>query len=85
MSHSPGYGVGSKCRTQRFCQVVTLLPLGACVSQTHLAFTLQTSFIPEKEEYNKTRQELFAEMDVCMGGRVAEELIYGFNKVTTGG
>ncbi|KAK3106133.1 hypothetical protein FSP39_013405 [Pinctada imbricata] len=43
-----------------------------------------TSFIPEKEEYNHTRQELLAQMDVCMGGRVAEEIIYGYEKITTG-
>jgi hypothetical protein len=45
---------------------------------------LKTSFIPEKDEYTKTRSQLLAEMDVSMGGRVAEELIFGVDKVTTG-
>ncbi len=31
-----------------------------------------------------TRAQLFAEMDVAMGGRVAEEITYGLDKVTTG-
>ncbi len=45
---------------------------------------LQTAFVPEKERYNMTRAQLFAEMDVAMGGRVAEELLYGLDQVTTG-
>lgn len=44
----------------------------------------QTSFIAEKEVYNKSKCQLLAEMDVAMGGRVAEELVYGGEKVTTG-
>ncbi|XP_063422800.1 ATP-dependent zinc metalloprotease YME1L1-like [Mytilus trossulus] len=43
-----------------------------------------TSFIPETEEYNQTKAKLSAEMDVAMGGRVAEEIIFGSDHVTTG-
>ena len=32
---------------------------------------------PEKDEYSRTRQQMTAHIDVCMGGRVAEELIFG--------
>ena len=39
----------------------------------------------EKEIYNQTKANILAMMDVSMGGRVAEELIYGSDKVTTGG
>ncbi len=45
---------------------------------------LQTAFIPEKESYGKSKAQLLAAMDVAMGGRVGEEVIYGQDKVTTG-
>ena len=38
----------------------------------------------EKEMYNQTKSNIHAMMDVAMGGRAAEELIYGMEKVTTG-
>jgi len=31
-----------------------------------------------------TKSQLLAQMDVSMGGRVAEELVFGPDKVTTG-
>lgn len=36
---------------------------------------------PEKDEYSRTRQQMTAHIDVCMGGRVAEELIFGEEQV----
>ena len=38
---------------------------------------------PEKDEYSRTRQQMTAHIDVCMGGRVAEELIFGPAQVHT--
>ena len=49
-----------------------------------MSCVVQTSFVPEKEQYNMTKSQLLAEMDVSMGGRVAEELVFGPDKVTTG-
>jgi len=43
-----------------------------------------TAFIPEKESYHMTRAQMLASMDTGMGGRVAEELIFGHDKITTG-
>jgi ATP-dependent metalloprotease len=33
-----------------------------------------TAFVPENDVYSKTKAQLLAQMDVSMGGRVAEEL-----------
>lgn len=35
------------------------------------------SQVPDKDEYSITRQQLLADIDVCMGGKAAEELIFG--------
>jgi len=50
----------------------------------NLLNAVQTSFVPDKEQYNMTKSQLLAQMDVSMGGRVAEELVFGPDKVTTG-
>ena len=55
-----------------------------CGEDVIVSSCLQTSFVPEKEEYNLTKAQLLARMDVAMGGRVAEEVIYGQERVTTG-
>lgn len=43
-----------------------------------------TALLPEKDTYQVNRSQLLAQLDVTMGGRVAEELIFGVDKVTTG-
>lgn len=55
---------------------VTIIPRGASLGHT--------SFVPDKEQYNMTKSQLLAQMDVSMGGRVAEEIVFGADKVTTG-
>lgn len=55
---------------------VTIIPRGGSLGHT--------SFVPDKEQYNMTRSQLLAQLDVAMGGRVAEEVVYGMDQVTTG-
>ena len=40
--------------------------------------------LPERDELSQTREQLHAQMAIAMGGRVAEEIIFGHDKVTTG-
>ena len=40
--------------------------------------------MPEKDELNWSKAQLLARLDVAMGGRVAEEIIFGKENITTG-
>ncbi|KAI3375243.1 hypothetical protein L3Q82_021739 [Scortum barcoo] len=42
------------------------------------------SMLPENDRWSETRSQLLAQMDVSMGGRVAEEIIFGHDNITTG-
>uniref|UniRef100_A0A672HHP1 ATP-dependent zinc metalloprotease YME1L1 n=1 Tax=Salarias fasciatus TaxID=181472 RepID=A0A672HHP1_SALFA len=42
------------------------------------------SMLPENDRWSETRSQLLAQMDVSMGGRVAEEMIFGHEYITTG-
>jgi ATP-dependent metalloprotease len=39
------------------------------------------SQVPDKDEYSTTRQQMLAHIDVCMGGKAAEALIFGEEQV----
>ena len=55
---------------------VTILPRGQSLGVTQ--------FIAEEDRYNYSRQALMARIAVGLGGRVAEELTFGAERVTTG-
>lgn len=54
----------------------TILPRGRA-----LGITFQ---LPELDKVDMTKTECFARLDVCMGGKIAEELIHGKENVTSG-
>ena len=40
--------------------------------------------LPERDQYSYHRDKMYANLSVSMGGRVAEELIFGYDKVSSG-
>jgi ATP-dependent metalloprotease len=56
----------------------TIMPRGASLG--HTAFVLQR----DEDMYSRTKLQMLADLDCAMGGRVAEELVFGFEEVTTG-
>lgn len=54
----------------------TIVPRGMALGMVHQ--------LPENDVLNYSKAELFAQIDVCMGGRVAEEIIFGPEYITTG-
>ncbi|KAG8182651.1 hypothetical protein JTE90_022474 [Oedothorax gibbosus] len=55
---------------------VTIIPRGPSLGHT--------AYIPKKEQYHVTKAQMQAQLDTLMGGRVAEELIFGSEKITSG-
>lgn len=54
----------------------TIMPRGQALGITHL--------IPEMDKVSMSKKEYLARIDVFMGGKVAEELIYGDENVSSG-
>ena len=40
--------------------------------------------LPDGDQTSMTRKQMLARLDVCMGGRVAEELVLGYDNITSG-
>jgi cell division protease FtsH len=55
---------------------VTIIPRGRALGVT--------MFLPEEDKYSQNKTQLESQLASLFGGRVAEELIYGKEKVTTG-
>lgn len=53
---------------------LTIIPRGRALGVTHS--------LPEREKYNSTKDEMLGSIMTALGGRVAEELVFG--KITTG-
>ncbi|KAI9806144.1 MAG: ATP-dependent zinc metalloprotease FTSH 4, mitochondrial [Piccolia ochrophora] len=55
---------------------VTVLPRGQALGVTHQ--------LPEIDKVSMSKRECTARLDVCMGGKIAEGLVYGAEEVTSG-
>jgi cell division protease FtsH len=55
---------------------VTIVPRGRALGITH--------YLPEEDRHNYTKQFIHSRLATAYGGRVAEELVFGPDKVTTG-
>ncbi len=55
---------------------VTIIPRGRALGVT--------MFLPEEDRYSYTRERLNSQICSLFGGRIAEEIIFGLDKVTTG-
>lgn len=66
----------SLCLDAQPVHKATVIPRGSA-----LGYVMQ---LPAKDELQWSRKQLLAKMDVCMGGRVAEEMIFGEDSITTG-
>ncbi|MGB0956084.1 MAG: ATP-dependent metallopeptidase FtsH/Yme1/Tma family protein, partial [Panacagrimonas sp.] len=55
---------------------VTIIPRGRALGVT--------MFLPEEDRYSMTKERLNSQICSLFGGRIAEELIFGLEKVTTG-
>lgn len=54
----------------------TIMPRGSALGMV--------TQLPSNDETSVSKKQLLARLDVCMGGRVAEELIFGQDHITTG-
>ena len=55
---------------------VTIMPRGQALGMT--------SSMPDMDKVSQARKEFVAQIDVCMGGKVAEQLVYGEDNVSSG-
>lgn len=75
--HEAGHAiVGLKVPDHDPVYKVTIIPRGRALGVT--------MFLPEQDRYSHSKQRLESQIASLFGGRIAEELIFGKEKVTTG-
>lgn len=75
--HEAGHAIVGLCVPEHDpVHKVTIIPRGRALGVT--------MFLPEGDRYNYTKEYLESKISSFFGGRLAEELIFGPNKVTTG-
>jgi cell division protease FtsH len=75
--HEAGHAIATlHCKASDPIHKATIIPRGRALGMVMR--------LPEKDQYAMARDQLEANLVVAMGGRVAEEIIFGRDKVTTG-
>ena len=75
--HEAGHAlVGLYTRGAMPVYKATIMPRGQSLGVTH--------FMPEIDKVSDTRKELIASIDVSMGGKAAEQIVYGEDDTTSG-
>ena len=75
--HEAGHAiVGLKVPSHDPVYKVTIIPRGRALGVT--------MFLPEEDRYSYSKERLESQISSLFGGRLAEELVFGFEKVTTG-
>jgi cell division protease FtsH len=75
--HEAGHAiVGLHCTASDPIHKATIIPRGRALGMVMR--------LPTDDCYSVTREKLKADLAVAMGGRVAEEMIFGYDKVTSG-
>ncbi|MEN3974810.1 ATP-dependent zinc metalloprotease FtsH [Emcibacter sp. SYSU 3D8] len=75
--HEAGHAlVGLKVSDTDPIHKATIIPRGRALGMV--------MYLPEKDKLSQTREQMHSRLAVMMGGRIAEELIFGYDKVTSG-
>ncbi len=75
--HESGHAlVALKSKEAHPIHKATIIPRGRALGMV--------SQLPERDELSVSKAQLMARMDVAMGGRYAEELVFGLDRITTG-
>ena len=75
--HESGHAIVGRCVPEHDpVHKITIIPRGRALGVT--------MFLPEDDRYSNSKQRLESQICTLYGGRIAEELIFGKDKVTTG-
>ncbi|WP_417458659.1 ATP-dependent zinc metalloprotease FtsH [Kordiimonas sp.] len=75
--HEGGHAlVTLHCKSSDPIHKATIIPRGRALGMVMR--------LPERDEYSQSREKMHDNLAIAMGGRVAEEVIFGYEKVTSG-
>jgi cell division protease FtsH len=75
--HEGGHAlVAMHCKASDPIHKATIIPRGRSLGAVWR--------LPERDQYSQSREKMHDDLAIAMGGRVAEELIFGYDKVTSG-